>query len=91
MTVKVTAEKKQTTKDGKTSTYYISQFSYEAADPAEVAAGRDFARDFPIWRAETYTGVADLRIQHGYTVPAQDDPTSPEPAAVESAALPQAA
>ncbi len=88
--VKVTAEKKQTTKDGKTATYYIAQFSYEAADPAEVAARRAFARDFPIWRAETYTGAADLRLQHGYTVPAEDDPTSPEPAA-EALALPQAA
>lgn len=91
VTVKVTAEKKQTTKDGKTATYYIAQFSYEAADAAEVAARRDFARDFPIWRAETYTGNADMRIQHGYTVPVQDDPTSPEPAAAEPMALPQAA
>jgi hypothetical protein len=89
VTVKVTAEKKQTTKDGKTATYYIAQFSYEAADAAEVAARRDFARDFPIWRAETYTGAADTRIQHGYTVPTQDDPTSP--AAAEPLALPQAA
>ncbi len=91
VTVKVTAEKKQTTKDGKTATYYIAQFSYEAADAAEVAARRDFARDFPIWRAETYTANADLRIQHGYTVPVQDDPTSPEPAAAEPVALQLAA
>lgn len=89
--VKVTAEKKQTTKEGKTATYYIAQFSYEAADPAEVAARRDFARDFPIWRAETYTGAADMRIQHAYTVPAEDGPHTPAPAAAEPAALPQAA
>lgn len=43
--VKVTAEKKQTAKDGKTATYYIAQFGYEAADPAEVAARRDLVRD----------------------------------------------
>ena len=90
VTVKVTAEKKQTTKDGKTATYYIAQFSYEAADAAEVAARRDFARDFAIWRAETYTGNADMRIQHAYTVPVEDEPISPEPAA-EALALPQAA
>jgi hypothetical protein len=88
--VKVTAEKKQTTKEGKTATYYIAQFSYEAADAAEVAARRDFARDFPIWRAETYTGAADLRIQHGYTVPTADEqpqelPTA-EPATLANAA-----
>jgi hypothetical protein len=88
--VKVTAEKKQTTKDGKTATYYIAQFSYEAADAAEVAARRDYARDFAIWRAETYTGTADLRIQHGYTVPVEDEPTSPKPTA-EALALHQAA
>ena len=61
--VKVQAEKKETTKDGKKATYYIAQFSYEAADPTEVAARRDFARDFPIWRAETYTGLAGIRQQ----------------------------
>lgn len=80
VTVKVTAEKKQTTKDGKTATYYIARFSYEAADAAEVAARRDFARDFPIWRAETYTGVADLRIQHGYTVPTEEEQPQELPA-----------
>ena len=91
VTVKVTAEKKQTTKDGKTATYYIAQFRYEAADAAEVASRRAFARAFPIWRAETYTGAADLRLQHGYTVPAEDAPTSPEPAAEPVAEVLQAA
>jgi hypothetical protein len=87
--VKVTAEKKQTTKEGKTATYYIAQFSYEPAAAEEVAARRDYARDLPIWRAETYTGAADVRIQHGYTVPAEgDDPHSLE--ADNQAALPAA-
>jgi len=85
--VTVTAEKKQTTKDGKTATYYIAQFSYTAAGPAEVAARRDFARDFAIWRAETHTGKADMRIQHGYTVPAADEaPAEDEPEALAIAA-----
>ena len=78
--VTVTAEKKQTTKDGKAATYYIAQFSYTAADPAEVAARRDFARDFAIWRAETHTGNADTRIQHGYTVPAAEEAPAQEEA-----------
>lgn len=87
--VKVQAEKKETTKDGKKATYYIAQFSHEAADPAEVVARRDYARDLPIWRAETYTGAADMRIQHGYTVPAEgDDPHGLE--ADAPAALPAA-
>ena len=85
--VTVTAEKKQTTKDGKAATYYIAQFSYTAADPGEVAARRDFARDFAIWRAETHTGKADMRIQHGYTVPAIDEaPAEDEPEALAIAA-----
>ncbi|UYZ58045.1 hypothetical protein [Hymenobacter latericus] len=67
--VKAQASKKETTKDGKKATYYIAEFSYEPADPAEVQARREFARDFPIWRQETHTGTADVRIQHGYTVP----------------------
>ncbi|RTQ45845.1 hypothetical protein EJV47_23740 [Hymenobacter gummosus] len=76
--VKVQASKKETTKDGKKATYYIAEFSYEPAPADEVAARRDYARDLPIWRAETYTGAADTRIQHGYTVPDQgDDPHTP--------------
>ena len=83
--VTVTAEKKQTTKEGKAATYYIAQFSYTAADPAEVAARRDFARDFAIYRAETHTGKADMRIQHGYTVPADEE--APAEADTEALAL----
>jgi len=75
--VKVTAEKKQTVKEGKTATYYIAQFAYEPAPAEEVAARRDYARDLPIWRAETHTGAADIHIQHGYTVPEDGDPHTP--------------
>ena len=71
VTVKVTAAKKETTKEGKKATYYIAEFSYTAADPAEAQARKDFARDFELWRAETFTGVADLKLTQGYTVPAE--------------------
>ncbi|UYZ64931.1 hypothetical protein [Hymenobacter weizhouensis] len=70
--VKVQAEKKETTKDGKKATYFIASFSYEAADPQEVAARHDFTRDFPIWRQETYSATADVRLSHGYTSPAEE-------------------
>ena len=90
--VKVQAEKKETTKDGKKATYYIAQFSYEAADPAEVAALRDYAADFPIWRAETYTGLADIKTSAGYTVPQADDQGTPMGQLLEAAeAAPAAA
>jgi len=85
--ITVTAEKKQTTKEGKKATYYIAQFSYQPADPAEVAARQDFARDFAIYRAETYTGAVDMRLQHAYTVPREDHddtPTRPAAAAAPS-------
>ena len=67
--VTVQASKKETTKDGKKATYYIAEFSYQPADPAEVQARQDFARDFPIWREETHTGAADVRISRGYCNP----------------------
>ena len=69
--VTVTATKKETTKEGKKATYYIAEFSYTAAEPAEAQARKDFARDFELWRAETYTGAADLKLTQGYTVPAE--------------------
>jgi hypothetical protein len=67
--VTATATKKETTKDGKKATYYIAEFSYQPADPAEVQARQEFAYDFPIWRAETYTGLADVKLATGYSLP----------------------
>lgn len=85
--VKITAEKKQTTKDGKAATYYIAQFSYTPADPAEVQALREFAEDFPIWREETYTGLAEIKTSAGYAVPQADE----QPALLEAAEAAEAA
>ncbi|MCA8831931.1 hypothetical protein [Hymenobacter pini] len=88
--VKVQASKKETTKDGKKATYYIAEFSYEPADPAEVQARREFAQDFTIWREETHTGTADVRIQHGYQRP-QAEAAPLELPAGEASATAQAA
>lgn len=66
----VTPIKKQTEKDGKPATYFIAEFSYTAADPAEVQARQEFAEDFDLYREETLTGTADLRIVQGYRLPA---------------------
>ncbi len=86
--VKIIAEKKQTIKDEKTATYYIAQFSYTPADPAEVQALREFAEDVPVWREETYTGLAEIKTSSGYTVPQAED----QPALLEAAeAVPAAA
>ena len=85
--VKVTAEKKQTTKDGKPATYYIAQFSYTPADPAEVQPLREFAEDFPVWREETYTGLAEIKTSAGYTVPQAEDQPAQLAAAEPAEAL----
>ena len=62
----VTPVKKQTEKDGKPATYFIADFSYTAADPAEVQARQEFAEDFDLYRDETLTGTEDRRITAGY-------------------------
>ncbi len=83
--VTVTAAKKETTKEGKKATYFIAEFSYTAADVAETQARKDFARDFELWRAETYTGLADVKLAQGYTVP---QPTE-QPLRLEQESEPQ--
>jgi len=40
----------------------------------------DATHGFRIWRAETYTGAADTRIQHGYTVPSEEEAPAALPA-----------
>lgn len=65
----VTPVKKQTEKEGKPATYFIAEFSYKAADPAEVQARQEFAEDFDLYREETLTGMADMRLVNGYRIP----------------------
>ncbi len=90
--VTVTAAKKETTKDGKKATYFIAEFSYAAADPAEAQARKDFARDFALWRAETYTGLADVKLAQGYTVPQPiEQPLRLEPESEPQTGVSQAA
>lgn len=92
----VTAEKKQTVKDDKPATYFIAEFKYAAAEPAEVEARQQFAQDFDIYREETVTGAADLRICENYRLPEGYEPYRPQalplgaaPAADSPLALPQ--
>jgi hypothetical protein len=85
----VTPIKKQTEKDGKPATYFIAEFSYTPADPAEVQARREFAQDHDIYREETLTGTAELRICQGYRLPARY--TEPQPAQLDAAPAAEAA
>ena len=70
----VTAEKKQTVKDDKPATYYIAEFNYTAAVPAEVRARQEFAYDYDLYREETITGAADMRLVQGYRLPEGYEP-----------------
>jgi hypothetical protein len=64
-----TPVKKETEKDGKKATYFICDFSYKPADPAEVQARQEFAEDFDLYREETLTGMAEVRLVNGYCIP----------------------
>jgi hypothetical protein len=64
-----TPVKKETEKDGKKATYFICDFSYKPADPAEVLARQEFAEDFDLYREETLTGMAEVRLLNGYRIP----------------------
>ncbi|WBO84496.1 hypothetical protein [Hymenobacter yonginensis] len=79
----VTPQKKQTEKDGKPATYFIAEFSYTAADPAQVQALQEFAEDFDLYREETLTGTEERRITQGYRLPARY--TEPQPAQLAAA------
>ncbi len=83
----ITADKKQTEKDGKAATYYIAHFTYETAPADEVQARAAFAQDFPIWREETVTGVADQLTAHGYRLPDREPQTALPAAEVEAEAV----
>lgn len=68
-------------KENKTvgGTYYIAEFEYAPADPAEVEARQQFAQDFPLYREETLTGEAEIRILQGYRLPeGRECPAEPQ-------------
>ncbi|WP_187632008.1 hypothetical protein [Hymenobacter lutimineralis] len=85
-----TPTKKQTEKDGKPATYYIVEFSYQPANPAEVQARQEFAQDFDLYREETLTGTEERRITQGYRLPARYH-AEQQPAQLEAAPAAEAA
>jgi hypothetical protein len=60
--------KKENKKVG--GSYFIAEFTHAAADPAEVQARQEYAEDFNIYREETATDTAEMRINQGYQLPA---------------------
>ncbi|MBC7446465.1 MAG: hypothetical protein H7330_00220 [Hymenobacteraceae bacterium] len=69
----VTPSKKES-KQEKGGSYYIAEFSYEAAPADEVKARREFVADFLIYREETVTGEAEVSLFHGYQLPEHHEP-----------------
>jgi hypothetical protein len=67
--IRTTAEKKENTKITPKGVYYIAQFSYQIADGEATKTLKEYAGDTAIYRQETLTDTADIRIAHGYTVP----------------------
>ncbi len=72
----VTLTAKATRKENKQGKgfYYIAEFSYTPADPAEVQARAEFAEDHALYREDTLTGTADVRLVNGYRLPAGYEP-----------------
>jgi hypothetical protein len=62
--ITATAEKKENTKITPKGVYYIAQFSYQVADKQKVEELQNFASDFPIYRQETLTDTADIKVSH---------------------------
>jgi hypothetical protein len=67
--ITATAEKKENTKITPKGVYYIAQFSYQQADKELVEELQAFAIDYPIYRQETLTDTADIKISHNFYNP----------------------
>ena len=58
----ITAEKKVNEKVTPKGTWYLAQFEYTAADPADVTTLREYAQKNPVFRADTLTPTAVYSI-----------------------------
>ncbi len=67
--ITVKAERKENTKITPKGVYYIAEFSYQQADEGKVRDLGEFVNDYKIYRQETLTDVAQLRVAHNYYNP----------------------
>lgn len=67
--VTVSTTKKENTKITPKGVYYIAEFSYKPAEAEKVKMLAEFRADHPIYRTETLTDVADVKVAFGYTNP----------------------
>jgi hypothetical protein len=67
--ITATAEKKENTKISPKGVYYIAQFTYQVAEKQKVEELQSFAKDFPIYRQETLTDTAEIKVSHQFFNP----------------------
>lgn len=67
--ITATAEKKENTKIQPKGVYYIATFSYKLADSDKTKALKAFADDNKIFRQETLTDVANIKMAFKYWNP----------------------
>jgi hypothetical protein len=63
------ADKKENNKIQPKGVYYIAQFSYALADPAQTADLKAFVADQKIFRQETLTDIANIKTAMNYYNP----------------------
>jgi hypothetical protein len=61
-----TAERKENNKITPKGVYYIAQFSYRLTAPEKVKELQEFVADHKIYRQDTLTDLAQIKVAHGY-------------------------
>lgn len=67
--VTVTTSKKENTKITPKGVYYIAEFSYKQAGAEKIKELTEFVSDHQIYRAETITDTAEVRVSHNFSNP----------------------
>lgn len=69
ITITATAERKENTKITPKGVYYIATFSYQIAEKSKTEGLQSFTKDHPVYRKETLTNEAEIRIAQGFYNP----------------------
>jgi hypothetical protein len=83
--ITATAERKENTKITPKGVYYIASFSYQVASKEKVKELGEFAADQRIYRQETMTDLAEIRVAHGYFSPFEGAAAQPQGLAQQTA------
>lgn len=62
--ITATAERKENSKTTPKSVYFIAEFTYTLADKEVTQTLQEFAAESQLYRAETLTDVAEIRVAH---------------------------